>query len=479
MKQQTFSSIRDVVEGPTVTDISQYEYATAMLNDDDDQNLPTMVATTKDGRNVTFVCYGADNMFPYHLQNLIQANSVTARCQIFNIQTCYGQGLHIVEKPCPNELSEKSDPSDKSDEISEFQLRNNLPRLFLEQVTDIKYYDFTVLLLCLSRDRRQIVRVRHRDACHVRFTPRGASGQPESIVVANFRHGNPAPAETFTLLDPSDPLSDLLVRTGREADPRTGKLRTAKQVAAEPYTYAVLCRMPTVGYAYYPLPYYTAIFNDYWYDIYRLIGLGKRHLIQNTSAPRLQIEVHRSYWDNVCDEEHITDERQRLERKIQERRNITDFCTKPENAGKAWVTSYDTDLDGHAVSMVNVKNLAQGSAHEGGDWSEDMQEAANNICFAMGVHPNVAGAVPGKGQMNNSGSDKRELFTLKQSLEKTTHDILLQPWHLILHYNGWASRYSLDIPMTQLTTLDKGHDSETVSTQQPADQPAAPSPAVY
>lgn len=47
-----------------------------------------------------------------------------------------------------------------------------------------------------------------------------------------------------------------------------------------------------------------------------------------------------------------------------------------------------------------------------------MSEASNALCFAHGVHPNLVGATPGKSQMNNSGSDKRELFTLKQALEK-------------------------------------------------------------
>lgn len=468
-------SVKDSLEGPIVSEIGGYEFSTALLNDDDDARLP-LFNVRVGNKNVSFVGYGLDNLFPYKLQEMVHANSITARCQLFNIQTCYGQGLKFEERPCEQEAAPTPDldpdgydlhygtrPQSYAEaELREFQLRNNIPRLFMEQVTDMKFYDFSVLLIVLSRDRSKIVSVRHRDACHVRLTPRNAEGRVESIVVGNFRHGAPMHAEQFTLLDTADPLGDLLVRQGREADPLTGQLRTPQQIAREPYAYAILCRMPTVGYAYYPLPYYTAIFNDYWYDIYRLIGLGKRHLIQNTSAPRLQIEIHRSYWDNVCDEEHITDEKKRLERKIKERQNITDFCTKPENAGKAWVTTFDTTIDGQAVSMVRINNLSTGSAKEGGDWSEDMQEAANNICFAMGVHPNVVGAVPGKSQMNNSGSDKRELFTLKQSLEKTAHDIILQPWHAILHYNGWADRYTVTVPMVELTTLDKGGSFEIV-----------------
>ena len=81
----------------------------------------------------------------------------------------------------------------------------------------------------------------------------------------------------------------------------------------------------------------------------------------------------------------------------------------------------------------------------------------------MGVHPNMVGAVPGKSQMNNSGSDKRELFTLKQALEKAFHAVMEVPYHVIMHYNGWDEKFAIDVPIIQLTTLDKNKDAEEKS----------------
>ena len=112
--------------------------------------------------------------------------------------------------------------------------------------------------------------------------------------------------------------------------------------------------------------------------------------------------------------------------------------------------------------MVRVINLNQGKK-EGGDWADDMQEAANTLCFAFGVHPNLIGATPGKSQMNNSGSDKRELFTMKQALEKPFHDVMMKPYHVILHYNGWSKNVTVDVPMLMLTTLDENKDAEKVT----------------
>ena len=39
------------------------------------------------------------------------------------------------------------------------------------------------------------------------------------------------------------------------------------------------------------------------------------------------------------------------------------------------------------------------------------------MCFTMRVHSNLVGAVPGKSKTNNSGSDKRELYTIAQALQ--------------------------------------------------------------
>ena len=124
--------------------------------------------------------------------------------------------------------------------------------------------------------------------------------------------------------------------------------------------------------------------------------------------------------------------------------------------------------------MVRVYNLIDGNKKEGGDWSDDMQEASNSLCFAMGVHPNMVGAVPGKSQMNNSGSDKRELFTLKQAIEKAFHDVMEVPFHVISHFNKWEEKYTLDVPMIQLTTLDENKDAKetTVNTEEDGNQPA-------
>ena len=79
------------------------------------------------------------------------------------------------------------------------------------------------------------------------------------------------------------------------------------------------------------------------------------------------------------------------------------------------------------------------------------------VCFTMGVHSNLVGSVPGKSQSNNSGSDKRELYTIAQLLNKPTHDLLLRPHRIICAINQWDS-VEPKCQIMQLTTLDEHKD---------------------
>ena len=65
--------------------------------------------------------------------------------------------------------------------------------------------------------------------------------------------------------------------------------------------------------------------------------------------------------------------------------------------------------------------------------------------------------------MNNSGTDKRELYLLKQSIETAFHDILLYPYKLLCRYNNWTD-VDVDVPFIQLTTLDKNTEKQEVTT---------------
>lgn len=395
-----------------------------------------------------YMPFGYDNELPFHIMREIGSDEVMSQNLFFNILTAYGSGLQYVDR-------ETKAPTEDP-EIQRFMLMNSMREFFLEQCTDMKYYFFAVAVIILNKEGTQIVQVRHKDACYCRFEKADKKGRINHIFYANWKKsdGNLTrkDVEMITLLDEKNPLGHLEVLMGRApgADGLTEVRTSARK-------FAVVMRFPTPGQRYYPSPYYTAIFRGDWYDLKKLIGKGKKAKIRNSTSVKYQVEIHRDYWDTLFSNEQIDDPLEQRKRMKNEIENIKNFVTGSVNAGKVWVSSYFIDSYGKEQRMVRI-NLID-TSKEGGDWSDDIQESSNMMCYGLNIHPNLVGAVPGKAQSNNSGSDKRELFTLKQSLETAFHDMLSKVHELIIFFNGWEKKVRPQVPIVLLTTLDKNTDA--------------------
>lgn len=404
----------------------------------------------------TYVPWGADDLLPYEIARLLGDDEVTAQNKLFNVLTCYGAGVRFKDFATNQPTT--------SPEVKRWASRQLLPSFFLELATDMKYYYFGIVVIILSRDGKKITKIRHKEACHCRFAPADKRGRLHTVYYADWEWGTPRPdeVERIPLLDPSDPVGDLLQRMGREPD-RDGKRRGRNEIDKD-RKFAVLVKFPTAGSRYYPVPYYSAIFRGGSYDEKRMISAGKRAKLRHHASVKYQIEIEAGYFERVLAEMRITDPKKREEYIKAHKQKIRDFITKTENAGKTFFSTYYVNPDGREVHDIVVKNLEAGNK-EGGDWGDDINVAANTLCYADNVHPNLVGATPGKSQSNNSGSDKRELFTMKQALETAFHDIMLLPLQLVCEYNGWDVEPTVD--MIMLTTLDEHTDAKTVNTQQP------------
>ena len=67
------------------------------------------------------------------------------------------------------------------------------------------------------------------------------------------------------------------------------------------------------------------------------------------------------------------------------------------------------------------------------------------MCFTMRVHSNLVGSVPGKSQTNNSGSDKRELYTIAQALQ-TSAPHYKRAWRHIFAIELYMLREECEVP---------------------------------
>ena len=410
-----------------------------------------------DGNAYDVVAWGDDNQLPYKLKEMVEKNSVMSQDKFFNVLTCYGRGLEYMDMAT---LGEKVQKPSRDADVRKFFMRNNVKRFFGEQITDLKYYFFCVCVVILNRERKKIVRVVHKDACHVRFQKADDSGRIKNIFFADWKdNDNPEHVEVTPLLDEYDPLGDLLARTEKEKD----ALGQFKKAPMRQTRFAIVCRMPTVGCQYYPIPYWSATLRDGWYDIYGLLTAAKKAKIKNGQNIRYHVEINTEFWENRAREKGIsmgTPEFQAMKDEFITK--LRDYLGGSENSDKMVWSEFQALMDGK--ERHNIKINVVDTSKAGNEYNDDVAEASNVLAYSDNVHPNLAGATPGKSQMNNSGSDKRELFTMKQALETMPHDMMMTVHNTIIYFNEWHEKVFPDVPIILLTTLDKNTDAKEVST---------------
>ena len=416
-----------------------------------------IIVKADDGNTYDVVSWGSDNQLPYELKEKVEKNSVMSQDKFFNVLTCYGRGLEYMDLATQGE--KKPLPS-KDTDVRRFFIRNNMKRFFAEQITDLKYYFFCVCVVILNRERTKIVRLVHKDACHVRFQKADDMGRIKNIFFADWKDNDaPDNVEVIPLLDEYDPLGDLMARADKERDP----LGIFKVMPRQYTKFAIVCKMPTVGCHYYPIPYWSATLRDGWYDIYGLLTAAKKSKIKNGQSIRYHVEINTEFWVNRAREKGISmGTPEFVEMKDDFIKNLRDYLGGSTNSDKLLWSEFQAALDGKS-EMHNIKINVVDTSKAGNEYNDDVAEASNVLAYSDNVHPNLAGATPGKSQMNNSGSDKRELFTMKQTLETLPHDMMMTVHLTVIYFNGWEEKVYPDVPIIMLTTLDKNTDGKEVS----------------
>lgn len=419
---------------PTMKARAVFQVNSASVFKEDIDILPVTISD-----KLKYMPWGGDNNMPYDILQLIEDDETLSTCQIFNAEVCYGSGLVYDCNDADNVTREL---------VQEFLMDNDLASYFLGACQDLKHFGFAVSVVILSNDATKIVRVVRKEACYCRFAPADKYGRIPQVLYANWRKcvTDEKQVEAIELLDMAAPWHDL-------------KQRIANRTKCRKF--AVLSRVPTPDSTYYPIPHYASLFRGKWYNIKQLIGIAKESKLKNSAPIKYQIEISQKYWDSIFRSEGITDRRKQQKRIVEEKQSILDFLTGAENSGKAWFSTFYVTPDGKEQHDVVIHKIED--SKEGGDWSTDIQEAVNMICFTMRVHSNLVGSVPGKAQTNNSGSDKRELYTIAHALQKPYHDLLFNVHRIIIRFNGWHG-VRPDSPFIQLTTLDEHADAKKVTT---------------
>lgn len=391
-----------------------------------------------------YMKWGKDNEMPYEILKLIDSDETLSTCQLFNAEVCYGSGLVYDTAEAKRKVQL---------EVQDYLMDNDLASYFLGVCQDFKYFAFAVSVIILNGDGSRIVRILRKEACYCRFAPAEKDGTIPYILYANWRKSitSKEQVEKIELLDQHSPWTDLQERM---------QANKGKKPKTSTRKFAIVSRVPTPDSTYYPIPYYGSLFKGNWYRIKQLIGMAKEAKLKNSAPIKYHIEIANRFWDGIFKAEGITDRKKQMDRVVEEKEKIINFLTGMENSGKVLFSTFYVNPNGEEQHDVVINKVE--TDKEGGDWSTDIIEAVNMMCFTMRVHSNLVGSVPGKSQTNNSGSDKRELYTIAQALQKPYHDLLFTVHYIIIRYNAWEG-VKPDCPFIMLSTLDENRDAKLVT----------------
>jgi hypothetical protein len=407
--------------------------------------------TTKDEKEYKVVPWGDSNTLPSEIVTKVQTSPDLSSGMLFNIQATFGDGI----MPCRISYDEKGEkkvvPVMDNKEINSFFEYNDINGFLIEQITDLSYFYNIFPEIILNRDtgnNRKVVELNHKEAAFSRWSEMNEKTGKIEYHLYNADWGTKNDnIEVTPVLDSRRPVYDLLERMGRS--PRSnGTFKDDRQ-----FRYIVPVNFPTPGRTYYQRPYWYSIIESGWYDFAIQIPKFKKYVLENGMTIKYIIYLSDDYFPDIFAREGLTTEAAQKDRIALEYTNFNTYLTGMENQGKSMISFTKTSPDGKKEYRVEIKAVENN--FKGGEYLDDSSEVSNMIAYSLGVHPSLIGASPGKTGGSMSGTDKRELYIIKQSLLKPIRDRLLKPLYLIKIINRWPEDIHFVIPNIELTTLDK------------------------
>lgn len=396
--------------------------------------------------------WGENNNLPAEILEKIKVSDVVSANLGFNRNVCYGLGPKIV-KVIRDKAGKIADyiEVDEGEEYDFFE-RNDIPMYFLEQITDMVYFHNAFSELIPEKNSKKIYSIRHKEAAFSRWETMDRKG----MINRHFYCGK---------WDESPGKQDIVVSKAIDEFNAIGDIQAKMALKKERMIYPIY--MPSPGRPYYAIPEWYSIFQSGWYDHSVAIPELKKAIMKNNLGVKFIIYISQKYFDDIFLKEGIdrTDPKAVKTRVDAEKTKFNEFLTGTVNANKSimalkdYVMSGSSALENKWIEIMPIKN-----ALEGGEYVTDVETAANIMCYAMGVHPSLIGATPGKSSGSMSGTDKRELFMMKQALMKPLVDRAMRPFRIIKKLNNWQKDITITVPEYIFTTLDKNKSGKEEST---------------
>ena len=408
--------------------------------------------------------WGVENLLPQRVMDKIEQVEVVGTNANFNWQVCYGLGLKLKKLVYSDNPKERVLDSrgkviggkvvDRLDihggETYDWCQRSDLSLFLQETLTDLSYFHNSFPLLLPEKKGCRIYSINHREAMFSRWEVND-KGQIISHLYSSKWDDNPG-KDNIERSNVINELDDVLsIRAQLQ-----GKER------AERLIYPIYMASP--GRPYYSYPTWYSIFRSGWYDQLASIPALKKAIQKHNLGVKHIIYMSISYLEEKAKQMGVDTKDQKAVNELKQKLadEINEKLAGEENQGKAMVSLQKLVPSGNGTALEKYFTIEKVDTDvKEGEYLTDYETGANVISYAMGVHPNLIGATPGKNSNSLSGSNQREIFLIKQALSKPMIDRAMRPFAAIKKLNNWPSDYVLTIDEYNFTTLDASKSGKT------------------
>lgn len=398
--------------------------------------------------------WGVDNDLPQQVMAKIDAAEIVGTNANFNWKVAYGQGPKLVEVIRDPETNRVKDFREVLEgEAYDWYMRNNIPLLLMEILTDLSYFGnaFPVLIAGDRQPnggRKGIKGIVHREAMFSRWGLDKRDLINRHLYCAKWDESPTAEEiQDSYVVDEYNAVADIGKRLLIGKDTRL--------------CFPIYITSP--GRPYYSYPNWWSIFRSGWYDQLTSIPSLKKAILKHNLGVRHIIYIADEYFKEKEELLAIDKDNHKGRKELYDDvvKQLCEQVTGEENAGKAVVSKMKMMPSGNGASfekLMTVDTIKNDIS--GGEYLTDYETGANIISYAMDVHPSLIGATPGKNSNSLSGSNIREIFIMKQSLSKPMAYLALQWWPVVRQINGWDKNFEIVIQDSLFTTLDNAKSGE-------------------
>lgn len=440
MKSKSTSDIHQIKQGSAFLSTAQAVVFTKHSQILEEPKNVQKVSASNLAQQIEIVNWGSANNLPVQIREAVEKSTDMSAAMLFNISLGYGDGIQAMRL-----VDGIPTPATEPEIIDFFEQNSINPNYALEQITDLNWFYNCFPEIILDKAGKKIVEINHKEAEFSRLSKMNSKGKIEYHLYSGKWGRSPSKSdiEATPYLDNRRPYFDLL-----------------EQVKKSERRFIVPVSFPTPGRSYYQKPYWYSLIESGWFDFAVGIPELKKAMLKNQMSLKYLIEIDPRYWDLLFKKEGITTDEEKSVRVKAEYQAIQNFLVGTKNAGKSWIVPLEySPAMKEARSFIKITEIPQS---KGGEYLADASDVSNTIAYAMGVHSGLIGSAPGKNSGSLSGTDKREMFIIKQALLKPFRDILLAPFTLTKQFNQWPKDIFFTIPNLVLTSLDANTGSEKV-----------------